>query len=567
MSLNYARLLGRNRKPAKAKPRPTGRRSRLAFEQFEARMMMHGGGLGDDAQLLVAPNLSSAGSGAATIVASKLVTGKLDGKLDRMEPTNRDIDIQMGLPMLDSLPGAAATLYLDFDGNFLSHWFDGATDHFNVNTPVFDTDGDPTKFSTTEQAQIKEVWARVAEDYAPFNINVSTDYYGSFDNKVALRVAIGGDNGDWLHDNASGTSFIGSFSNDQPNVVFAFDMFKWAKAGVTDGDGRVLVGPAAMATTISHEAGHGFGLRHHALYKVNGDKITNYNPGGSGWTPIMGENKASDRTTWDASPTDLGSNTYQDDVAVISGAANGFGLRPDDHASTVAAADWMTAPVSILGVWSGKGIVNSYNDYDMLKFTTAGGNVQVNVRAAANGPNLIPVAQLWSASGFVANANAGSLTESIISANLSAGTYYVLVHGYGDYGDMGQYTVSASTKQFAAQATTKQATAGALAGSQLIPAGSANAVGGTLPTSKLAVAQTKSTAALKTTPSFGSPGADQALLLAEAPRRESLATVTLLAVAKDENRGKATIQDGFTLPALDAVFNLLGTPKLARRVG
>ena len=46
---------------------------------------------------------------------------------------------------------------------------------------------------------------------------------------------------------------------------------------------------------------------------------------------------------------------------------------------------------------------------------------------------------------FVARADAGSLTQSIIHANVPAGTYYVLVKSFGDYGDVGQYTVSVST--------------------------------------------------------------------------------------------------------------------------
>ena len=36
--------------------------------------------------------------------------------------SQQQIDQQMGLPMLDSLPGAPATIYLDFNGNFLSSW-------------------------------------------------------------------------------------------------------------------------------------------------------------------------------------------------------------------------------------------------------------------------------------------------------------------------------------------------------------------------------------------------------------------------------------------------------------
>src|SRR5262249_13379730 len=153
---------------------------------------------------------------------------------------------------------------------FLSSWTADGTTFNNLSTPVWDMDGNPNSYSAAEQAVIKEVWARVAEDYAPFNINVSTDYYGTFNNGQALHVAIGGNNTDWLHQDASGISSIGSFHDDQPNIVFAFDMVAWAKAGVQDGEGRPMNGPEALATTISHEAGHSFGLRHHSTYDAHG---------------------------------------------------------------------------------------------------------------------------------------------------------------------------------------------------------------------------------------------------------------------------------------------------------
>src|SRR5215212_997216 len=76
----------------------------------------------------------------------------------------------VGVPQLSSRPGAAASLYLDFDGNVESQW----GNRTNVVTPAYDTDGNKASFSATEVAAIREIWARVAEDYAPFNLNVTT---------------------------------------------------------------------------------------------------------------------------------------------------------------------------------------------------------------------------------------------------------------------------------------------------------------------------------------------------------------------------------------------------------
>src|SRR5262245_38790122 len=74
------------------------------------------------------------------------------------------------VPALFSRPGAPATLYLDFDGNVEKQW----GTRVNVVTPPYDTDGNNAAFSAAEIAAIDEIWSRVAEDYAPFNINVTT---------------------------------------------------------------------------------------------------------------------------------------------------------------------------------------------------------------------------------------------------------------------------------------------------------------------------------------------------------------------------------------------------------
>lgn len=446
--------------------RPVRRSVVLECEAMEERMLMTIGLLAPLQQPLAAASFTGVTNGIVAPPATTILAPPL---------TKQQSDAQMGLPMLDSKPDAPATLYLDFTGNFESDWWqnnsNGTQTHFrNITTPVFDTDGDPTKFSADEQSTIKQIWARVAEDYAPFNINVSTDYYGSFNDRQALKVAIGGNNTDWLHQNASGISSIGSFTDSAPNVVFVFDLIAWAKAGVKDGLGRPIDGIAAMATSISHEAGHSFGLYHQSLYNVSGDKLQEYDPGSGGWAPIMGDNlSAAARTTWDAGENDQGH--FQDDMAVIASANNGFGYRADDHGNTIATAD----PLRSLTPWlqTGHGIIEQMNDVDVFSFTTGGGALQVTVNAAQFGPNLIPVAELWSSTGYVARADAGSFTQSIIHANLGAGTYYVLVKGFGDQDDVGQYTVSVDQNQVLTAATsTMPPTTAPVSGGSLFLTGS-----------------------------------------------------------------------------------------------
>src|SRR5205823_12174443 len=66
-------------------------------------------------------------------------------------------------PKLNSLPSVNATIYLDFDGYY-------------VTNPVWNN-GAPFQAAAAgmTDAQITEVFNRVSEDYRPFSINITTD--------------------------------------------------------------------------------------------------------------------------------------------------------------------------------------------------------------------------------------------------------------------------------------------------------------------------------------------------------------------------------------------------------
>src|SRR5688572_28154957 len=84
---------------------------------------------------------------------------------------------------LSSKPGAPVTLFLDFNGHF-QHENVGGLDipivggHIggwsNFELPAYDRDGNPLTYSPQEQEEIHFIWSVVAEDYAPFNVNVTT---------------------------------------------------------------------------------------------------------------------------------------------------------------------------------------------------------------------------------------------------------------------------------------------------------------------------------------------------------------------------------------------------------
>ena len=75
---------------------------------------------------------------------------------------------------LHSRPGSRRVIYLDFDGHMVS----GTAWNDKTAGPCFadpyDTDGVPATFSDAELTAIVGVWARVAEDFAPMDVNVTT---------------------------------------------------------------------------------------------------------------------------------------------------------------------------------------------------------------------------------------------------------------------------------------------------------------------------------------------------------------------------------------------------------
>ena len=82
--------------------------------------------------------------------------------------------------LLHSRPGAGKIIYLDFDGHVISNtaWNSGLADPL-VARP-YSLDGDDASFSSSELASIAAIWRRVAEDYAPFDVDVTTESPASF---------------------------------------------------------------------------------------------------------------------------------------------------------------------------------------------------------------------------------------------------------------------------------------------------------------------------------------------------------------------------------------------------
>jgi hypothetical protein len=359
------------------------------------------------------------------------------------------------LPQLSSRSSATAKLFLDFNGNFQASW--GVWS--NVTTPVFDQDGDATTFSAGELTTIQQIWARVSEDYAPFNIDVTTIDPGSQADRVVAHIAIGGNYTDWYGSSAGGVAYVGGFYNFSSNVGYVFE------AALGNGNAKYV------AEAASHEAGHLFGLSHQSLYSGT-TLVQTYNPGGSGWAPIMGNGYNQVRTTWHNGTTSS-STTFQDDLTILSGANNAFGYVADDYGNTTGTA--AALPISGTSV-SLSGLIGRSDDLDVFSFTTVGGSIDFTLAVDSLGPNLDSVLELWNSAGSVLTTVApGASLGASLSQVVGAGTYYLVARGMGDYGDMGRYTISGTVPAAAsAPEITVRIGATGITDGQTINFGSAN---------------------------------------------------------------------------------------------
>lgn len=342
------------------------------------------------------------------------------------QPTSADSEgpeaALTGIPQLSSNSSATAKLYLDFDGDFQSTW----GSYSNVTTPAYDTDGDATSFSAGELSAMQDIWARVAEDYAPFNIDVTTINPGTLTDKVVAKIAIGG-TGSWYASGTGGVAYVNGFSSSSPNTGFVFE------DNLGNGYAKYV------ADACAHEAGHLFGLRHQSLYSGT-TKTQEYYSGNSSWAPIMGNSYSATRSTWHNGTNTVSSTTFQDDIAVIANSTNGFGLKADDFGSTIATASQL--PVSGTSV-NFAGLLGYHTDQDVWQFTTSGGNVSFTLNVAALGANLDSILEIRDSSGnLVSSANSSSSLNSSISTTLGSGTFYVIARSDGSYGNMGQYTLT-----------------------------------------------------------------------------------------------------------------------------
>ncbi|HOX03539.1 MAG TPA: PKD domain-containing protein [Candidatus Paceibacterota bacterium] len=336
---------------------------------------------------------------------------------------------------LHSRPGATKVIHLDFDGHTTSGTaWNSRVGGGDIVTPPYDIDGDRTTFSAAELTNIQYIWQRIAEDYAPYDVDVTTEDPGveglsktsSSDPSYGIRVCIGGSSLDWYGASAGGVAYVGSFNWSSDTPCFAFP------AQLGNGNEKYT------AEAASHEAGHTLGLHHDGT--TDG---TVYYAGHGSWAPIMGVGYYKTITQWSKGEYPL-ANNKEDDLAVMQN--YGIAYRADDHLSTIASATFLPGP-SIFAL----GLIERNTDLDVFSFQTGAGAIQFTATPGSRGPNLDIRLGLYDGSGYLVAANDLTTLDATLSATVAAGTYHLSVEGvgagdlatgYSDYASLGQYTLT-----------------------------------------------------------------------------------------------------------------------------
>ncbi len=349
---------------------------------------------------------------------------------------------------LQSRPGATNVLYIDYWGGSLSAsaWSSGT-----INYDAYSLDSS-SAFSSTERYYMYQAWAETAEDYAPFDVNVTTraSVFAATGNSNKSRIIATTDatrDSYGLCNNCGGVAYVGTYGGSvlyQTGWTFNSDL-------------------TSMGMTHSHEAGHQMGLLHDGISSLS------YYSGHGDWGPVMGAPFGKRYVQWSKGEYP-NANLFEDDFQIIH---NKLGTLDDDVGDTVVQAEVLGSSTDIIRNIKPAGAVgNPDNDYDYFKFTvgSTGGTVDIeiapqlgldmmqNAGGEDRAANLAIEAIFWKAgvTELIEDIQPGdnvplrpNTNKLTYAGELTGGTYNLRVHnrspdsdwstGFGEWGHGGNY--------------------------------------------------------------------------------------------------------------------------------
>ena len=366
---------------------------------------------------------------------------------------------------LHSKPDALKTIFLNFQGATLSadeHFLPPLldSDEMSIDVAPFSIDADPA-FSDAERRLVQKIWQRVAEDFAPFDVDVTTEQpalerisrASAEDQVYGMDVLFALLMESWNIPGSAGFGMPGAFSANSPGA----DSMKPSLVFYTTD----VINARTLADSATREVGITLGLRTDVQgcngepYAGQGDSEVN------GWAPIMGELSERPLRQFDkgeyANPGICGEGAVppQDDFIVMQGA--GLSLRADEAGNTTGTASWLPVTSSAgRSAASFGGVIASADDTDVFYLDAGAGVLDITVEPAPLGPNADLELTLRNSAGNVVQVNKPiqNLGAAINVSVGAPGRYFLevkgggegdpLLTGYSNYGSVGAYELAGS---------------------------------------------------------------------------------------------------------------------------
>jgi len=299
----------------------------------------------------------------------------------------------------------------------------------------FDTDGNPAAHSEKELKQIWRIWQGIADDFAPFDVDVTAEDVsdadlhrsGPDDTRYGIRVIIHSRAPDRCICDAS--VYLRSFGDARKPILLN-------ATALGNGD------PAYVVHAASHLIGHSLGLREDFEGRQITPGVTQSVPsegeviGGRRIAPIMGAPFRSDVSRFMAGSYP-NAQMGEHDFAVMEAA--GLPLRADLAGSSRVLAAY---PAS-LNLWTSlfhnvRGTIERPGDSDVFAVHAGAGEIRVSIEPilwdAGDGvsSNLNFEFELWNTKGILAKSGLYSTNDGLKEQALSfnapvGGTYYISV--------------------------------------------------------------------------------------------------------------------------------------------
>jgi len=366
---------------------------------------------------------------------------------------------------LHSKPGAPKTIYIDFDGhNVTGTVWNNSSGYTSHPMKPYDTDGDPLFWTAGELDVVADVWRRMVEDFAPYDVDVTTEEPAVFDGNVGhiLVTRKVDENGHAIYNcNCGGVAYYGGFG------------YPYKSPGLVFQDG--LSGTHNIAEAASHELGHNLYLAHDGT--SSSGYYTGHGPAPVNWAPIMGVGYYRNVTQWSKGEYS-GANNTEDDLQKIT---TYIPYRTDDHEDVTlpsATPLLVTGGVNVVALGrvsdsamadlANKGIVEDRNDIDLFSLDVGAGLIDLTITpgyfeefttGSRRGMNLDIEALLLDDLGNVLQTSNPDLeTDAQITYSVTvAGRYYLEIRGVGrgdpmgdgytDYASLGQYYISGTVPE------------------------------------------------------------------------------------------------------------------------